>query len=165
MPLFVPACAYERNPATIEEKRVLCDAALASVLDLLVREQPRPADPLAWVAERLKEWEIQRLGARTAAREAIERVMPRIRAVGRWRGAGEEGKARRERRAAVDEMDGADPLLISDLDGPPVVGRSTSFDMVPASLKEFEGGSPKTKRLLQLASPEEERPVGVLHPA
>ena len=97
MPLFVPACAYERNPATIEEKRVLCDAALASVLDLLVREQPRPADPLAWVAERLKEWEIQRLGARTAAREAIERVMPRIRAVGRWRGAGEEGKARRER--------------------------------------------------------------------
>ena len=72
MPLFVPACAYERNPATLEEKRVLCDAALASVLDLLVREQPRPVDPLAWVAERLKEWEIQRLGARTATREAIE---------------------------------------------------------------------------------------------
>ena len=37
--LFVPACAYERNPRTTEEKRTLVDAALTCVLEELVSER------------------------------------------------------------------------------------------------------------------------------
>ena len=134
----------------------MVDAALTYVLELLERE--RPADPLAFVAEQLKLWELRRLGSRTATREAIAPHMPQLRAVSAFHSSvpppppppphsGQPSQLRRQR--SVDEVDEApedslDPHLWSVAHG----------ESAPTTVDEgaVRVASPQTRQLLSLVA-------------
>lgn len=125
----------------------MVDAALSYVLELLERE--RPADPLAFVAEQLKLWELRRLGARTATRETIDPHMPHIRAVSAFTSSVQpqppSPSQLRRRRRSVDEVDEApedsfDPLLWSVAHG-------------ESAASTAEEGAVRTHQVLSLMAP------------
>lgn len=130
----------------------MVDAALTYVLELLERE--RPSDPLGFVAEHLKLWDLRRLGRRTCIREAIAPHLPQIMAVSAFHSSvpqhshGGQQPSQRVRRRSVDEVDEApedshDPQLWNIAHGesaPPTAGKSTAL----------RAASPQTFQLLSL---------------